>query len=168
MLRRNAPAPARIPLVFIFLLIGLFAVSSLTLTLIGMRVYRGVTAEADLNGDAQILLSYVSNKVHAYDAAGGVTVDERGGRPALCLHETIDGTPYETVIYWYQDAVWERFAPSGEPFDPSDGERLIAAQALHVSMPTPGLIEAQVLLANGEPQSVQVALRTAAKGGVSP
>ena len=76
MLREKTPrVRAQMPMVFIFLLIGLFAASSLTLTLIGMRVYRDVAAEAESNGDAQMLLSYVGNKVHAYDAAGGVAIE---------------------------------------------------------------------------------------------
>jgi hypothetical protein len=133
-----------------------------------MAYTRDVAAEAEINGDAQILLSYVSNKVHAYDTAGGVTIKPRGGQAALCLHETVDGTAYETVIYWYQDAVWECFAPIGEDFDPTNGERLIAARSLTVTMPVAGLVEANVTLSNGESQSVRVALRTAVRGGVSP
>jgi hypothetical protein len=155
-------------MVFLFLLIGLFAASSLTLTLIGMRVYRDVTARAESNGDAQMLMSYIGNKVHAYDATGGAALAQRGGQTALCLRETIDGTAYETAIYWHDNAVWEWFAPAGEAFDPSGGERLIAARALAFAQLAPGLIEARVELISGEAQATRVALRTAAAGGDAP
>ncbi len=166
MLRKNPRMTHQIPMLFLFLLIGLFAATSLTLTLIGTRVYRDVAAEAELSGDAQMLLSYVGNKVHAYDATGGVTIETRGGLSALCLYETLDGARYETTIYAYQNAVWERFAPAGDPFDPENGERLIAAASLDFSMPARGLIEARVALADGEARTLRVALRTAAAEGV--
>ena len=168
MQRKDLRASSQMPMVFLFLLIGLFAASSLTLTLIGMRVYRDVTASAESSGDAQMLLSYIGNKVHAYDAAGGAALAPRGGQPALCLRETIDGTPYETVIYWHENAVWEWFSPAGEAFDPAAGERLIAARSLAFQQIAPGLLEARVTLINGEAQATRVALRAAAAGGDAP
>ena len=166
MLRKTPRTAHQMPMLFLFLLIGLFAASSLTLTLIGTRVYRDVAAEAELSGDAQMLLSYVGNKVHAYDMAGSVAIEARDGLNALCLYETLDGARYETAIYAYQNAVWERFAPADEPFDPENGERLVAAASLDFSMPAQGLIEARVSLAGGETRTLRVALRTAAAEGV--
>ena len=166
MLHKNPRTAHQMPMLFLFLLIGLFAATSLTLTLIGTRVYRDVAAEAELSGDAQMLLSYVGNKVHAYDTAGGVTIETRGGLSSLCLYETLDGMRYETAIYAYQNAVWERFAPAGEAIEPENGERLIAAASLDLSMPARGLIEARVALADGEARTLRVALRTAEAEGV--
>lgn len=162
MARRGTGITHQMPLLFVFLLIGLFAASALTLTLIGTRIYRSATAEAQLSSDTQILLSYMGNKVHAYDQAGGVAIATRGGQPALCLFETIDGAHYETAIYAAQGAVWERFATVGEPFDPEDGERLAQAASLTFSMPAPNLIQVSVTLQGGQQRVIRMALRTAA------
>jgi len=151
-----------IPNAFVFLLIGLFAVSSLTLTLIGTRVYRNVTDSAAQNSDSQIVLSYLRNKVRAFDAEDCVRLDEREGLPLLCLYETLSGQRYETSIYAYQGGIWERFAPEGEPFDPNDGERLIDAQSLQWTLLTDHLLEATVVFSDGETSTVRMALRTGA------
>lgn len=150
--------------VFLFLLIGLFAVMSLTLTLIGTRVYGDVAKGAERSGDAQTILSYLGNKVRAYDAAGGVAIGEQAGLSTLRLLETLDGQAYETTIYVYQGAVWERFAPAGDAFDPEDGQRLAEAQSLSFAMPAPGLVEATVVMPDGETRTLRMALRTGAAG----
>ncbi len=150
--------------IFLFLLIGLFAILSLTLTLIGTRVYSEVALGAVRSGDAQTILSYLGNKVRAYDAQGGVAIGEQAGLDTLRLLETLDGQIYETTIYAYQGAVWERFAPAGEPFDPADGQRLAEARSLTFAMAAPGLVEATVVMPDGEARTLRMALRSGAAG----
>lgn len=148
--------------IFLFLLIGLFALMSLTLTLIGTRIYRDVALGAQHSGDSQTILSYLSNKVRAYDITGGVAVGQEGALSTLCLRETLDGQAYETTIYVYQGSVCERFALADEPFDPEDGQRLAEARSLTFAMPAPGLVEATVVMPDGEARTLRIALRTAA------
>ena len=119
-----------IPSVFLFLLIGMFAVSALLLTLIGTQVYRSVTDAAVGNVDSQMVLSYLCNKVRAFDAEGGVSLTEHNGIPVLSLYEDVDGQPYETSIYLYQGTMRESFMPAGNPFIPENGEVLIEVSAL--------------------------------------
>ena len=57
MKRIASPANHSIPTAFVFLLIGMFALTSLTLTLFGTRVYRRVTDSAAHSSDAQLTLS---------------------------------------------------------------------------------------------------------------
>lgn len=156
----------RVPGVFVFVLIGLFAVMSLTLSLIGLRVYHSVTDTADANSDSQMLLSYLGNKVHAHDTAGGVTVAQQDGLSTLRFLETLEGETYVTTVYAYQGAVWERLAPVSEAFEPDNGERLIAAETLQFAQLSPSLIEATVVLTGGEARTMRMALRTAAAKGV--
>ena len=144
---------------FIFLLIGLFAVSAVTLTLIGTRVYRRVTDSSTQNSGAQVVLSYLCNKVRTFDAQGGVQLAQRDALPALCLYETIEGEPYETAIYAYQGSIWERFASRSEPFDPKGGERLTEAKALDFSLLSANLLQATVVMPDGETRTLRMALR---------
>ena len=144
---------------FILLLIGLFAISSVSLTLIGSRVYRKVTDSAAQNSDLQISLSYLCNKIRAFDSRDQVQLAERGGLQALCLYETIDGERYETSIYAYQGAIWERFALDTDPFDPEDGQRLTIADTLSFTILSPRLIQATVVMPDGESRTLRMALR---------
>lgn len=153
-----------IPTLFIFLLIGLFALTSLTLTLIGTRVYRHVSATASQTEDAQMALSYLCNKVHTADTRDGVAIGERDGHSVLLLYEAIEGETYETSVYAYQDAIWEQFVPVGNPFDPANGERLLDAASLRFALLAPNLIEATLVLDNGETHTLRMALQAGVAG----
>ena len=161
MKHKIAFTPHRISAVFVFLLIGLFAVSSLTLTLIGTRVYSRVTETASQNSDSQLVLSYLCNKVRTFDSEGNVALAQRGGLPALCLYETIEGERYETIVYAYDGALWERFLPAAEDaaFAPADGEKLVEVQTLSFTLLTPNLLEASVVMPNGDARTLRMALR---------
>ncbi|MEA4927407.1 MAG: DUF4860 domain-containing protein [Candidatus Limiplasma sp.] len=160
MKRIASPTNHSIPTAFVFLLIGMFALTSLTLTLFGTRVYRRVTDSAAHSSDAQLTLSYLSNRVRTFDTQGGVQLAQRDGLSVLCLYETLEGERYETAIYATQGALWERFASADVPFDPADAERLVDVQSLQFSSPAPQLIQAMVVMADGETRSTFMALRS--------
>ena len=160
MSRKFYPRSHSIPSIFLFLLIGLFAVSALTLTLIGTRVYRSVSDTAAGNVDSQMILSYLGNKVRAYDSEGGVKLSTRGGLSVLCLHEDINGKPYETVIYSYQGTIRENFMPANETFIPENGEILTEVSDLRFSVLSQNLLETIVVMPDGDTLTLRMALRT--------
>lgn len=153
--------------VFVFLLIGLFALASITLAVIGTRVYREVTAAASNNNDSQMLLSYLSNKVRAFDEDGSVQITNQGGISTLHLSETLEGVSYETTIYCWQGEVWERFAPAEAPFAPQDAAQLTQANSLTFAMIGESLIEATIEMHNGDSHTLHMALRANAMGEVN-
>lgn len=159
MQRRLRTQSHPIHFVFVFLLIALFALSSLTLTLIGMRVYRGVTENAAQNSDSQMILSYIASKLHSYDTLGGVSIAQRDGVSTLELHETLDGEAYVNSLYSYRGTVWERFAPATDPFQPEDGQPLANARSLVFTELVPGLIHTCLVMPNGETRTTSTALR---------
>jgi len=150
--------------VFVFLLIGLFALTTTTLTIIGTRVYRKVTAAADYNNASQMLLSYLSNKVRSFDTDSSVYISSQGGISILHLLETLDDEPYETTIYGWKGGVWERTAPVGELADPENATQLTKANALTFTMLSDSLIEATIEMQNGDRHTLRMALRTGASG----
>ena len=153
--------PHSVHYVFTFLLIGLFAVASVLLALSGTRVYREVAGSAAQNSDAQMLLSYIGNKVRAFDALGGLELGNEEGISTLRLLETMDETPYVTSIYAFQDALWERLAPASEPFVPGSATRLATATQLTFSLPQDALLQAELTLPDGSTHSISLALRAA-------
>lgn len=159
MSRKYTPLNHSIPSAFVFLLIGLFAVTSLTLTLIGTRVYRSVAGAAARISDSQMVLSYLCNKIRTFDAQGNITLDDRGGTPVLSLTEDVDGEPYETSVYVYQGALREFFAPANEPFNPENGENLAQVSALQFQMLSPSLLEVTVTMPAGDTRTLRMALR---------
>ena len=167
MRKRSATLTHLVPGVFVFILIGFFAVASLLLTVIGLRVYRHVTDSASFNSESQMILSYISNKIRTFDATGSVVIGQRDGIALLSLRETLDAQPYETNIYAYDGAIWESFAAVGDTFDPENGERLVTAQALRCTLLYPDLVEVTVELPNGETRTMRMALRAQGAGEAS-
>ena len=150
--------------VFIFLLVGLFAVSALLLTLIGTQVYRRVTDAGAQSVRMQTLMSYLNNKVHAYDRAGGVAVETRGGQPVLALREELDGESYTTLIYAQNGTVCEQLLWEGDELDAELGQPI--AQASDLSFELDGaLLTLRVAAETGESVTARVALRAAPEGG---
>lgn len=160
MKKRVSPNSHTVSGVFVFLLIGLFAITSILLVLMGVRVYRSVTDAALGNTDYQLALSYLCNKVHAYDHEGGVAIGQEDGMQVLYLKESIDGDAYETRIYCYDNTIYEYFAAVGDAFDPEYGEALTQVDSMAFSAITPNLLQVDVTLPNGDQHVKHMALRS--------
>ncbi len=145
--------------IFVFLLIGVFAVASILLVLTGINVYRRVTDASVSNSQQLLALSYLGNKVHSYDKLGSVKVDQRNGSSILCLYETIDEEVYETRIFYFDGAMYEQFVLAADEFDPELGERLTEAQAVEFKQLTPNLLQVKVTLPDGSEHLMHVGLR---------
>ena len=162
MREKHSTVAHSIPGAFVFLLIAMFAVTSVTLTLIGTQVYHRVTHTAAQSSGAQVALSYLCNKVRTYDATGSIQLAQQNGTPVLCLYETIGDENYATMVYAWQGGIWERFAAADEPFQPENGERLADAQSLTFSLIAPDLMEATIVMPSGESRTLRMALRSGA------
>ena len=113
--------------VFIFALLGAFAVLSTLLVLLGAQAYHAVIERAALAAEERILLGYPVNKVRMNDWADRIRVDEKGGVPMLVIRHDIDGEWYETSIYCHQGRLYELFAAADDELPLEDGEPLVEA-----------------------------------------
>jgi len=145
---------------FLFLLIGFFALMSTTLVLSGMQIYRQVTLQADKNTERQLALSYLNNKVRAYDGSDGVFVDMRDGVSMLCLREELDGERFETLIYAYEGEMCEQFVTVDEEFNPELGDRIIEVTSIQFRQIKPDLLRVDVTLTDGSQHTMHMALRS--------
>lgn len=141
---------------------GIFTLLAVLLVLMGARVYQRISGRMEENNALRASLSYVANKVRGGDRAGGVALDERGGVPMICLSETLDGTVYETLLYFSDGWLWEyegvRFE-GDDSFHPENGEKIVELQSFQAV-----LEGGQLLLTaqgqNGKALSLQLTLRS--------
>jgi len=147
---------------FVFFLIGFFALLSVTLVVTGVNVYRQVISAADHNTDYQMVLSYLCNKVHAFDHSEGVRVEQWGSMQVLCLTEEVEGESYETRIYFDGTAIWEQFSSieDDEEFDPDMGEKLAEVKDLKFIKTTPNQLLMIVTLPDGSVHNMYMSLRS--------
>lgn len=144
--------------VFIFALLGAFAVLSTLLVLLGARAYRAVTERAALSAEERILLNYPLNKVRMNDCADRIRVDEKDGVPMLVIRHDIDGEWYETSIYCHQGWLYELFAAADDEIPLEEGEPLAAADYFKPELKD-GVVSFEVGTGSGIYRA-QVALRS--------
>ena len=129
--------------VFVFLLLGLFALFSTAMVLLGANVYRGIAARADDHNGTRVTSAYLRSMLRAEDGAGVLSVEEAGGLETVTMRHVWDGDSYVTRLYVYDGALREWFAEEAEPFEPAFGEEVCEAQAMTAEL-SGGLLTVRV------------------------
>jgi len=145
---------------FVFLLLGIFAVFSTLLVLLGAQLYRGIVDQGAQNNARRVLYSYVMNAVRGNDASGSVRLAEYDGMDMLVFCMDAGEEAYETRIYCHDGALRELFASVDSEFEPDYGEVICPAQAFEARLQG-NLLEMRITDAQGESGTVHVALRCA-------
>lgn len=128
------------------LLFAVFAASVMAVLLTGAKAYRGVTRRDQEAYNARTAVQYVAQRVRQADSLYGITLEDFEGVECLVLGQ---GEPYITRLYCYEGWLMELYCLAGESFSPEDGERIIEAQELKLSLDQ-GMLGAQVLTAQEE------------------
>lgn len=115
---------------FTMLLFLVFVICALFTVLIGAKVYENITARVQSSYEGQVVLNYVSHKIHQGDADGGVNVREVDGVSVLELRQSIYGRDYITWIYTDEGELKELFAAEDAGLGIKDGIDIIECQGL--------------------------------------
>ena len=146
--------------VFVFVLLGLFALMSTLMVLLGAQMYRGTVDKTTRNNEDRVLSAYVRSMVRAQDAADAVRVETNGDTQCLALYEDIDGETFVTWIYQYDGQLYEQFTEADYAFDPAGGSPICPANSFAASLEG-RLLTVDMTNEKDEPCRVQVALRCA-------
>lgn len=147
------------------LLFGVFAVCLLIVLLTGADSYQGLTQRDRMSDNRRVCAQYLATRVRQSDTAGAVSAGEFGGGDALLLSQDIDGEEYVTRIYVSGGYLMELFSTADSQMAPEDGEKLMAAKALSVSLDG-GLLELSVTPEDGTLVELTLSLRSG-EGAVS-
>ncbi|MDE7221414.1 MAG: DUF4860 domain-containing protein [Oscillospiraceae bacterium] len=126
----------------------------------GASVYRRVADRVEQSAGDRVSLSYITAKLHGFDAAGMVEAGQYGDGDAVFLYEDFDGLIYETILYVYDGQLREMLCEKGWEQDPEFGEIISPAQALQVGQPAPGLLRLSLTGESGLPQIADVYVRS--------
>lgn len=141
-----------------FLLLGVFALFSMLLVLLGAQAYRSGVEQTARHGQERVLQAFVRNAVRADDARGAISVGEMDGLPVLTITSELGGERYVKYIYCYEGTLRELFTAEEYGFAPEDGETICRASAFRPAMQD-GLIVAEMADEDGKPCTVSIALR---------
>ena len=137
------------------LLFGVFAVCVLAVLLTGADAYRRLTRRDNAAYDRRTCVQYVATRVRQADTLDGVSVEDFGGTACLALR---DGD-YVTRVYCYDGWLMELYCAGGSELDPEDGERVMAAQALDLSLED-GMLTIAATDAQGTESTLLLSLRS--------
>lgn len=122
--KRFTPSSHNISGVFVFLLLGVFAVFSTVMVLLSARAYKSTVDRLAEHNATRIAPAYVRSMVRADDELGGVSVEEIGGVTSVSLYNEYDGDGYITRIYCLDGGLYEWFSDAEREFFPEDGDKV--------------------------------------------
>lgn len=169
-MNRQKPPSHVVSGLFVFLLLGIFAVFSTVMVLLGVKAYRSAVERTDEHNNARISSAYIRSMLRADDEAGvfsvgpceGLVAEENVEKPvtveAITLLNNYDGEEYVTRIYTYGGFLREWFTHAEEPFRPDQGEIVCPAEELSAER-SGSLLKVQIL-AGGVREEVVFAPRT--------
>lgn len=146
--------------VFVFVLLGLFAVMSTLMVLLGAQMYRNTVDNSTANNEGRVLSAYVRSMIRAEDTSDAIEIGEYDGVKTLAMREDLDGETYVTWLYCYDGHMYEWFTSDDGRFSPESGTAICQAQRFEPRLED-GLLTADMINAKGESETVRVALRCA-------
>lgn len=144
----------------VLLLFGIFAACVLSVLLMGADAYQRLTERDRESYESRTVAQYIATRVRQADRSGGISAGAFGGSDALELWETIDGEAYVTRVYCHDGWLRELFTDASGDFAPEDGEPVLEAESLSVSLSGAGLLTVEITSADGETQQVTLYLRS--------
>lgn len=142
------------------LLFGIFAACVLSVLLMGADAYQRLTERDRESYESRTVAQYIATRVRQADRSGGISAGAFGGSDALELWETIDGEAYVTRVYCHDGWLRELFTDASGDFAPEDGEPVLEAESLSVSLSGADLLTVEITSADGETQQVTLYLRS--------
>ena len=113
---------------------AIFALCILLVLLGGARLYQNLTQRDRQTYDRRTATQYLSTRLHQADRENALSVEEFADTTALCIRETVGEREYLTRIYCHDGYLRELFTPAKGSFSPEDGEKLLPAENMSISM----------------------------------
>ena len=145
--------------VFVFLLLGIFAVFSTVMVLLGAKAYKSTADRADQHNANRIAGAYMRSMVRSDDAENALMVEDLGGICAVTMKNEYDDEDYLTRLYVYDGMLREWFSYAGAYFIPENGEAVCEVDEMEAEL-TSHLLTVRFRKGD-EWTAVRVALRAA-------
>ena len=148
--------------VFVFLLLGIFAIFSTIMVVMGAKAYRGMVEKADVHNSIRVASSYIRTMLRSNDETGVLRVEDVNGIQTITM-ENDYGDIYVTRIYLYDGQLREWFALAEIPFEPANGETVCSLDTMLAELKD-GLLHV-VVSEHGTEMEIDYAPRTAEPAG---
>ncbi len=143
--------------VFVFLLLGIFAVFSTVMVVLGAKAYKGTADRAAEHNASRIASAYMRSMVRSNDGETKLRLEDIGGIRSVTLLHEYDDEAYVTRMYAYDGMLRELFTSADSEFEPDFGEPVCAAQEMVAELN--GRLMTVKILNEDEWTTVDIALR---------
>lgn len=144
----------------IIVTLGIFAISCLILTNLGIQVYHNVVLANDNNFKLRTSLTYVATKIRQNDTEGYPKIETKDGIAVLILGEEIDGNLYETLIYHMDGGLYEIYREGDLDYELDYGQETMEIEDFTFHLTNQEQITMSARNQAGEKETLTVSFRT--------
>lgn len=142
------------------LLLVVFAACVLMVLFFGADAYSRLTQRDQVSYNSRTGIQYIATRVRQGDSLGNVTTEKFNGVDALVLDADAE---YVTRLYCYGGSLRELYAEADLPMNPEDGEQVLEAKDMQVSL-RDGLLQVELTDALGQTNNLTLSLRSRREG----
>ena len=153
-----------VDVLFVITLFFVFALSALTLVILGANVYKRTVDHMDTSFNSRTSYAYVTQKLRQNDEAGTITVSTLDDTDAVVMTETVNDTIYNTYLYEYDGYLCELLARADMDMSPNDGTKIIALDSFSIEKLNDSLYSFEICPAGGDEFQIMVNLHSYAGG----
>lgn len=140
-------------------ILGVFAIGSLVLCNVGVRVYKNIVMNNNENFKQRTSLLYMATKLRQYDRTDSISMKEIDGINVLVLQEPVN-TDYETYIYFQDGAIKELLTEKANPAELNAGLKVVEVQDFQMNMSDDNRLNLCSVDAEGNQEKLTITLRT--------
>ena len=146
--------------VFVFLLLGIFAVFSTVMVMMSAKAYKGMVEQSALHNSVRVASSYIRTMLRADDESGVLKIEDVDGVHTITMENDWEDI-YVTRLYVYEGKLREWFAMAEIPFEPQNGETVCDLDSMQAEFVN-GILKVTVT-ENGTEMEINYAPRASAE-----
>lgn len=121
-----------VDILFVLTLFFVFALSALTLIILGANIYRTTVDHMEESFTDRTSYAYITQKLRQSDEEGALSIGTIGSEDALVVTSEINSTIYKTYIYSYDGYLCELLARADMDMDASAGTKIIEVDSFSI------------------------------------
>lgn len=154
-----------VDILFVLTLFFVFALSALTLIILGANIYKTTVNHMDESFNDRTSYAYITQKLRQNDAEGSLSVGNLGSEKALIATSEINNTIYNTYIYAYDGYLCELLTRADMELEPAAGTRIIEITDFNIEQVSPKLYSVDIVTSDDNDISFYLSSHTAPAGG---
>lgn len=128
-------------LMFVILLLLLFASFGLCVVMIGARVYKNTVNYMEENDSSRTAIAYLEEKIHQNNEVDKIEVTTIEKNQSLLIHSSVNKEEYVTYIYCYDGWLWELYTKASNEIKLGMGQSLVKLDSLSIEELKDGLYQ---------------------------